>query len=290
MSAALHIQTRLAAHLVAANTVKEEKEMANYQNLSDGNSRSIQDVIDMLDKQIEDKRFALLIGERDITTLQAIREQTAQMLSSHDEKTSMERVEERVESRKKQAVLDELDTLIEEQEKQSGGRFAGENAGLEIPADGEYITFTDKQENWQRVYWAMKRGRISLSGMSRELDWGTQKVRDCLRGLRRLGLVYKDGQDTYRLVENDDTLITNLEDAKHSFTSRQWRWELVFKLILAGYTTSSSISNKLSMHGMDRQRVSDILGKLRNLGLVSKKTKNKWVATGKGHLFCDYQR
>jgi Mn-dependent DtxR family transcriptional regulator/predicted Zn-ribbon and HTH transcriptional regulator len=272
----------------------------NYQTLSP----SIQDVVDMLDKQIVNKQQlvktkkanietamkALELVENDLATLQTVREQTVQMLSPVDEKTSLEKVTERVSSRKKQAMLSELNSLIAEEERQSGGRFAGENIGLAVPADNEYISFTDRQENWQRVYWAMKRGRTSMIGMSKELGWNKQKVRDCLRGLRDLGLVYKEKQDTYRLVENPAPTKTTDTSGKHVFTSRQWRWELVYKLIVAGYTKSSSISKKLSVHGMNLQRVSEILGKLSGLGLVTKKTKNKWVATGKGVVFCDYHR
>lgn len=142
--------------------------------------------------------------------------------------------------------------------------------------------FPKTQAHWAVVYGLVQSGYEDPQSMADKLGWKKQKVRDCLRGLSDLSLVYKPRRAVWAVCTDEDAkhLAKMNGDADYSFSSRQERWESVYRLVVGGYSTSQAISKKLGRN-WTIHHASDCLCKLKKAGLVVKLSGNRWVPSSR---------
>jgi len=135
--------------------------------------------------------------------------------------------------------------------------------------------------------------------MQTAMNWGgqagKQKARDCLRGLREMGLVVKGPKNNsqYHLAEDTPNALTSSDvvvaakrshrsgkDKAYEFLPRQWRWEDAHGLVSRGCRTSKELAKRFG-HGWTVKQASGLLYQLKKLGLIKKDGKRGWVVTDK---------
>lgn len=159
--------------------------------------------------------------------------------------------------------------------------------------------FTYEQRNWAAIYRLMLDGMSYIGDMETATTWSKQRVRDCLRGLREMGLVVKgpnnDSQfyladDTPNALTSSDVVVAPKRGHRsgkpkaYEFSPRQWRWEDAHKMVSRGCRTSKELAKRLG-HGWTVKQASGLLYQLRKLGLIEKRGKRGWAITDREAVY-----
>ena len=158
---------------------------------------------------------------------------------------------------------------------------------------GGEAMFTYEQRNWASIYKMMLDGVTYMGDMEEATTWSKQRVRDCLRGLREMGLVVKGpnndsqfhlAEDTPNALTSSDVVIAPRRSHRsgkakaYEFLPRQWRWEDAHKLVGRGCRTSKELAKRFG-HGWTTKQASGLMYQLKKLGLIEKNGKRGWAIT-----------
>lgn len=231
-------------------------------------NNAIGTVVAMLDEQIgglADEIAELAKAMEELTT---VRELTAGLLGATDEQPA---------SGADKALAASVSRKLE-----AGGLVVGE------------AVFTYERRNWAALYKLMLDGMTYLGDMQTAMKWGKQRTRDCLRGLRDMGLVVKgpnaDSQyylagDTPNALTSSDVVVgPNPKQGAYEFLPRQWRWQDAHLLVRRGCRTTRELAGRFG-HGWTVKQASGLLYQLSKLGLIEKRGKRGWHVTDREVIY-----